>query len=536
MKNLFDRHKSRRRAGVSMAASLAVICLTLFSMKAAFAPHPVQAQSPKIDNHNLIVRGYIVAVPAAKEQLATVAVVRSPVKEIYLPGVDVYLSEPQTAKTSNTVRTDLSGRFTVTAPERGRYQICWKSPVYGAGCNPGFVSVGASPQFVSSVRISLPPRAGFTAISGHVTNGDDEIPRTFDPFMNINAFARVAMEDGKNRPVEVYVNNFGDYLLPYVPVKQRLKLVAAIESARAGQEILPEANIAAASFNRVNFKFANHKPHLDPLLVFDSSAGKRVQNAAPGSKVIVEAKGRDLDGDPVQYAWSVSDGQGTLVQATGGKAEWQLPNAPGRYVISVVAYDGKGGYDKAALNVLATGKGIPFGGIVVDAGGTPIGGAEITIVGNPPVKTLPDGRFQTQVKESDRYVFNIHKEGFALNSRVYDRGIVAGRWILHRADVITVDPTQNITLVHERTERDCPGPDSVHAGLGVAGASLNIPEWQDGNGNAMDPPAWWTGPRKTQNANPLSVSATERAAAAAGKKDSRSFFPGNSNCRPAVRA
>ena len=31
---------------------------------------------------------------------------------------------------------------------------------------------------------------------------------------------------------EVYVNNFGDYLLPYVPAKQKVNLTASIESTK----------------------------------------------------------------------------------------------------------------------------------------------------------------------------------------------------------------------------------------------------------------------------------------------------------------
>jgi hypothetical protein len=525
MLSSFRNRMDGRTFTAAAIATLLLVFLVVVGL-ATLGTRSIQAQPPRLDTYNLMVRGYITARPWTNLDLPTAVGVRNPGKEIYLPGVEVYLSDPQTGKAGNSVKTDLSGRFTVFAPVKGRYHICWKSAVYGGGCEPGFVSAGGSPQFVSSVRIPLPARAGYVAIAGHVTDGDDRIPRAFDPFMNINAFATVTLEDGKNRPVEVYVNNFGDYLLPYVPAKQKLNLTATIESAKIGQEILPDAHIEGAPVNRVNLKFKNHNPHLDPLVAFDAAGHKRVQNAAPGSKIIVEAKGRDLDGDPVEYVWSVDDGQGKLLQMNGGSAEWQLPNARGRYAITVVAYDKKGGYDKAALSVLATGGGIPFGGVVVDPAGVPVKGAEIEIVGNPGVKTQANGRFQTLAKEAARYVFNIHKEGFALNSQIYDRGVVGGRWILHRADVVTVNPTQTIRLVHKRTERDCPGPGSMHAGLGVAGASLTIPEWQDGSGNAIDPPAWWTGPRKPQGlTTAVALAATRRAAAAQEKERQPVIMP-----------
>jgi hypothetical protein len=492
-----DSRTARYRFIIASAAIVVAVAFTFIAVNVIIRSS-VLAQGPKQDGQSLMVRGYIAAQLQKRDQPVTVAVLPAARgKDIYLPDVDVFLSDPTTRQTSKPVKTDLSGRFTVFAPQRGRYQICWKSTVYGSGCNPDFVSAGGVPQFVSTVHITLPRRSGFVPVSGHVTQGDNIVPREFDALLNINAFAKIHFEDANGRAEEVFVNNFGDYLLPYVPLKQKFRVTATIESAKVSQEILPEANIGAAPFNQLNLKFENHRPRLDPLVALDT-AGKRVQDAAPGSTIVLEAKARDLDGDPVQYTWSVGDGQGKMLFSSANKVQWQLPTTAGRHTITVVAYDGKGGYDKASINVLATGKGVPFGGVVIDTAGTPVAGAEIEIVSNATVKTEPSGRFNVLVKQSDRYVFNIHKEGYALNSQIYDRSVVGGRWILHRAQIATVDPTKPIHLVHERSPRDCPGPDSTHAGNGVADASLNIPEWQDGKGNIVDPPVWWAGPRKLQ--------------------------------------
>jgi mono/diheme cytochrome c family protein len=54
--------------------------------------------------------------------------------------------------------------------------------------------------------------------------------------------------------------------------------------------------------------------------------------------------------------------------------------------------------------------------------------------------------------------------------------------------VVTIDPTRDSTITHRRTKRDCPGPQSSQAGLGVAGDSLLVPQWQDGKGNVIDAP------------------------------------------------
>jgi hypothetical protein len=441
----------------------------------------------------LIVRGYITAAAGFDKPAdidSHVVPTRARSKDVYLPGVNVYLQDAANGKTSKEAKTDLSGRFTLYAPQVGRYHLCWRSDVYGKGCDSAFISVSGEPQFVSAVRIPLPARSGFVGMIGHVTTADGTIPRTFDPMLNINSFATVSLEDKKgNQLAQVYVNNYGDYLMPYVPVKQEVNLTAAVESEKYAQQIRPEAQIEAASFSRVNVRFGNHRPELQPLIAADGS-NKRVQNTAPGSKVFLHANARDLDGDPVSYAWFVGEGQGKILQSNGSKMEWELPGTPGRPTAEVVAYDNKGGYSRGVVSVLVGAAGVPFTGIVVTPSGAPVGNASIDIVGNPLVNTDTFGRFQTNVKEADRYVLNIRKAGFALNSRVYDRAITGGRWILRPAQVVTIDSTRDVNIVHKRSERDCPGPDSMRAGLGVAGDSLTTPQWQDGKGNIIDPPAY----------------------------------------------
>lgn len=495
---------ARRRAIAGVVTVLFLVPLVglaliaVFTGRISLAQPTRPAQPTTIIPQNLMVRGYI-AVAVGRSSEAEKSGVYSRLiagKDIHLPGVEVFLSDPQGGKASEPATTDLSGRFTLYASERGRYRICWKSSIYGDGCDANFVSAGAAPQFVSTVHIRIQKQSDRVAVMGHVTTADGALPRTFDPLMNINAFATVNLDDERgNRIAAVYVNNFGDYLLPYVPVKQKIKLTAGIESANFTQEIWPEAKIEAAALHQVNLKFENHRPRLDPLVALDSVSNRRVQNASPGSTVNVVARASDKDGDPVEFAWFVDPADGELLPTTGPAVQWKLPATPGRFTVTVVAYDGKGGYDKAVLSVLADGRGVPFTGIVVTPRGAPVADASIEIVGNPAIKTDARGRFQTNVKVADRYVFNARKDGYALNSRVYDSAVTGGRWILRPAQVLTIDPTKNVRIAHQRGDGDCLGPDSVRAGLGAAGESLTIPQWQDGKGSVIDPPSWWDGPR-----------------------------------------
>lgn len=438
-----------------------------------------------------VVRGYIVASVGRSGDAERSALYSRTLaaKDIYLPGVTVYLDDPQTGKTSEPIKTDLSGRFTLHAPAQARYRLCWKSDVYGAGCTNPFIDAGKTAQFLSAVRITVPRRQGFVAMMGHVTNVDGSLTRHFDPYLNINAFATVGLDDEQGKHLaDVYVNNFGDYLMPYVPIKQNIKLAAKIESGSVVQEIWREAKIEVAPVHRLDLKVVNNRPQLSPLAARDIS-GKRVQNAAPGSEVKLNAVARDRDGDPVSYAWFVDENDGSLSQKTGANVVWKLPAKPGRYNVTVVAYDNKGGYDKATLAVLADGNGVPFTGVVVDPTGAPVANAEIEVVGNAPIATNAKGRFATRVKEADRYVFNVRKQGYALNSQVYDRGHTGGRWILRPAQVVTIDPTHPVRVVHDRGARECPGLDSAHASLGAAGNTTLIPQWQDGKGNVVDAPS-----------------------------------------------
>jgi hypothetical protein len=487
---------SIRNRGISLLGLLAIVAVVAVGGFAIYK-YLIPWWWPK-RTVSTLVRGYL-AVSLGRSELGNFNQSRPPTKEgkhIYLPGVTVFLEDPQNAKTSNTVRTDLSGRFSLHAAAAGRYRICWKSPVYGDGCTPVFVSTGSAPQFVSTVHITLPAKEGQVAVMGEVTMADGSLARTFDPFLNINAFATVGLDDEKgSRIADVYVNNFGEYLLPYVPTKQKIKLTASTESARFTQEIWPEAEIQTARLNQVNLRFENNRPRLDPLVAFDSVNKRRVQNALPGSKVSVQANARDKDGDEIQYAWFVDPSDGALSQTIGPAPEWQLPSGAGLHSVTVVAFDDKGGYDKAVLSVLAGDKGTPFTGVIVEPSGAPVANASVEIVGNPAVNTDANGRFRINVKEDARYVFNVRKEGYALNSRIYDRSVTGGRWILRRGQVVTIDPTRDVNIGDRRNERDCTGPDSVRAKLGPAGDSLTIPQWQDGEGNIIDPPPWYDGPR-----------------------------------------
>lgn len=137
----------------------------------SFFPPPV----PKTSGASLV-RGYLAAAvgrSARAEASGGIYAREIDGKDIYLPGVAVFLEDPQTGKRSDEVRTDLSGRFTVQVPGQSRYRLCWKSKVYGDGCLQDLISAGREPLFLSTVLIRLPTKDGFAASFGKVRLEDE---------------------------------------------------------------------------------------------------------------------------------------------------------------------------------------------------------------------------------------------------------------------------------------------------------------------------------------------------------------------------
>ena len=139
------------------------------------------------------------------------------------------------------------------------------------------------------------------------------------------------------------------------------------------------------------------------------------------------------------------------------KTTWNLPGHTGQFTATLLAFDGKGGYAKSAVSLRVDNLGVLFSGKIDGTDGLAVAGAEVEINGQTAF-TGATGAFQVRIKDADRFVFNIRKQGYALLSRIYDRGIAGGEWTVVRATVTSVDPTRDFEVVNERQPRNCPGP------------------------------------------------------------------------------
>lgn len=450
-------------------------------------PQPTAAQ-PR-SNAPLFVRGYIAVTTGGNVDVPR-NLARLPAHDVYVPDVKVFLRDLATGTDGASVQTDLSGRFTLrphnpnpNIPNPGRYRVCWTAPGFIDGCSKDIYSVSTKPLHVSKVRIDPDRRYRTTVVFGTVKMKDGSQPRMLDPLANVNAFATVHLLD-KNGTIlaRAFVNNFGEYVLPRVPVRQEIRLRTAIEGSQDEQRILPEANLDRAPFHPIHLLISNTPPRLEEIVPFDAN-GRRVKVGKPGDKVQLKARGADRDGDPLQFKWLISSGSGTLTMTNSAATEWKLPNAPGRYSVKVIAWDKKGGYATATQSLRVNTLGIPFTGRVAGTDTPVISGAEVEVNGRKTF-TGAEGYFSINVRDAKRFVLSIRKAGYGLVSRVYDDAVTGGQWIMTKATVERVDPTRKIDITDRRDKRNCPG--SLASRLDWRKYyPLAQPQWQDGKGNVV---------------------------------------------------
>ncbi len=473
-----------RRAPTVLQAGALIGLASLLALGAVRrVPVARQAGSTQIKP---FVRGYI-ALPVTEGHARVAAAVstRPRVHDVFLPKVEVFLSNLADNSAGASVTTDLSGRFTLPA-RPGRYRVCWRARGFPSGCAQDIVSVGNTPVHVSTVRISAPKVEGSATVFGRVQLADGAALRLIEPLADLNVFGSVWLLDAhRQRQHETLVNNFGEYVIPRVPTRARAFLAAKVEAGEALQEILPQANLAGAAVHRIDLDIRNAAPHLEPLVPLRAGTGRGVQVGVPGETLTLQARAEDPDGDTVKFRWLLDPGSGSLDTTTGDTLRWTLPKADGLYSLALIGMDGKGGHARQTLSVSVDRQGVVFSGRVVSTTGMPIPQAEVS-VDSQVAKTDAVGFFRLHAAPRERYVLNVRKPGFGLLSRVFDRGVLGGRYELRRATVTSVDPRLAIDVQDKRTQRDCPGPASLRLDTKTFPAAAR-PVWQDGKGHVIAP-------------------------------------------------
>ena len=407
--------------------------------------------------------------------------------DVYIPGIKVHLTEVATSSEVQSVLTDLSGRFHFAPVKPGDYKVCWEGVGYVSGCMDKPITLAGIP--IGLGRLTLQPQSAqgrkSTLVMGKVHLGDGQIARYLEPLFNINSYAHVTLLRGAGDEIQtVAVNNFGEYVLPDVPNAEQITLIARVEGASTQLVIEPENNLAGSKFHQIDLWFKNRPPRLQGLVPLDNG-GQRLNETPPGSSVNLRAVVRDDEGDKVRLYWRPSDGSGSVDNPQGPSTTWTLPSEEGKYDITLVAWDGNGGYDRTHLSVLADKKGVRFTGVVAGTDVATLAGGIVSINGVNASPSGADGYFDLRVPGASRYVMTIKKPGYATFSRVFDTGATGGKYSLVKTSQTTVDPTKDIQFTERRPKGNCPGRASDRLDWGRYGALLQNPQYQNGSGTVV---------------------------------------------------
>ena len=444
-------------------------------------PRPTEAQGP---NRILFVRGFV----AASITNIIAAATTEKTKDIALPNAKVFLV-PFNSLDSPVASslTDLSGRFALKTEKTGTFTICIEAKGFPRFCPQKEFRLVRTSQYLGTVRLPI-PRSNTTATAyGDVMLADGSVPRGFQPFLGVNAFSRVKLSIGTSTKYDAYVNNLGEYIIPEVPVDRDFTLTASIEKESLDRKIRKQTRLQPGRAYPIDFVLRNSKPKIRVMSA--NNGTQRLQITAPGSALKLKTVAEDRDRDKLEYRWLLPGGV-VVGPTSDSEVPLTVPSRVGRYPVTVLVSDNRGGYAEGSFSVMAKTGGVPFSGTVVDPNGTGVSGAQIEINGRF-TNANSAGRFSFEVPLADKYVMAIrsvpgggpNQPAYGSAGFVYTGSIVGGRWVLRPAQIFSVNPTQPIRLQHKRTEKDCES--SLTSRIDWRNYLGNgLFDWQDGRGNS----------------------------------------------------
>lgn len=445
-------------------------------------PAPGFAQQPTNAGH--IVGGSVVA---------TFLTERERVKQIRLPHASVFLVRPNDLNTAlGSALTDLSGRFLIKTHVSGAFKLCAQADGFRRLCAKKTFVLSAAPAYsYGTFELPAPTDSDSSAIAyGTVALQDGHIPRGFDPILGVNSYATVDLSTKTAKDIyKAYVNNFGEFVVPRVPIKEDFVLRARIDKQTAERGVagpLALAELRANHAYEFGIVLLNSAPRLRSVTAMQN--GKPVQIAVPGSTVTLHAVTDEPNGDKLIYRWLLPDGK--IAGPTSDPVlQYTVPNRRGSFIVSVSIGDDRGGYARGGVTITAGTGGVSFSGTVTDTGRKPIAGAQVDVNGRL-TNTNSKGWFNFSVPVQDKYIVNIRNPGlqapnlpsYGTVSFVYTAPVVDGHWTLRRAEVTSKDPTQPIVLQQKRDERDCIGSTASKIDWSPY-LKPGLFQWQDGRGN-----------------------------------------------------
>jgi hypothetical protein len=364
---------------------------------------------------------------------------------VELPDIPLALKEWASQSYVVVARTEsaLNGYFEFNAPESGRYAVCWDI----SGTEKCTEPFSVSDRDVRLRTILAPVSSA--RIMGSVLTGDRRPCWINDHFFNLNVSTTVTASPVGTSTVsrKARANTNGQFALINL-APGTYDVTATCEKAT----VSGQATVGQAKALRLNL--GNHAPRIREISLH-APDNSRVRLKSPGAAVHAVADAVDPDNHAIEYIWRNNDGSNAK-QGPSEKFDLQVPEH-GIQSTYLIARNGWGGYAYRRYDLGATPKHVEFSGVILDeTTNRPVEGAMVS-VGDVTTKSGATGWFDLAVKpkEDSRYVLNIHRQGYALASRLYGDTNLGGTYDLIRTQVSALPASGAISIVDTQSSGPC---------------------------------------------------------------------------------
>ena len=171
----------------------------------------------------MFVYGFVVAAVIPQTQKS---------KDIALPHAKVFLVPINDLnKPLASSLTDLSGRFALKTNQAGVFTLCVEAEGFPRTCSGKEFRLEKGATIHSdTIRLRPGKNQDSATAFGEVTLRDGSHPRGFEPLLGVNSYGRVELQVGTSTVFRGYVNNFGEYIVPTIPVKQDFTLRVSVDN------------------------------------------------------------------------------------------------------------------------------------------------------------------------------------------------------------------------------------------------------------------------------------------------------------------
>jgi hypothetical protein len=385
-------------------------------------------------------------------------------RQIFVPGVAVFLKDRAGAATPSKVTTNARGFFSIGPAAPGQYTVCWEADGFDPGCTPADQKLVIESATLTPAPIRLTPKPPIIAGRVALSNG---APCTHDdPMFGLHTETAITLLDGSGQTIgkPVPATTTGDFLFASAPP-------AAVRVRASCDGMAAEAPVQGAAPVRISIP--NTAPH---IVGISAGQGERVlQRAAPGATIAVHVEVADAGKQQLHYRWFPSDHDGRFVSRDAATVDWPLPQSAGAHTMHVLVQDERGSHSVGQVEVTTGGPAIVFSAIVTDTQGAPIGEATVSVNGQA-TTTNARGYFFLQLPQpSPRYLVNVAKSGYALWSKPTTKDFASGRMTLVKSQTSTADPTKAIAISQNVTGPGRAGAEIRLDANAVAGAGGPVP-------------------------------------------------------------